>query len=474
MLRNTQKYRGDGAGFGNPIGAGNAMIISDVFGPRTFSPHISTTGYDYDFHRGIDFSGSDVGDLMYAATNGFISRLYYQMFHWNQAIQSQEFEYTSGFSLTANEDTTATLSCPQTGSVSALTIDGWSKAIAKDRYISVFEDIITLEIDTLENRPTNGEFGIGIVSLDDTEWLAIGCSDTEVFWTANDSVEAAADRDTPTYRWLRLDYDGTDTWSIEGSADGDTFVQLWTWTCSFANRFFKPFIFYRSTATGSNETVTIGQVNFLDDSQTVGRFGNWVTICKGNADGKIVQIHMDHLLVSLGQQIQVGQPLGYIGRTGFNARSGRVNSIHIHLEYSDITESNYDQDEALNPLDADIVPRTDVSNNCSVVTTLISDTDFGDAANVRVAMARNDSDFDLNEVSYIGNLATRTVNFNTRAGLNADNDIPMQSGVKIVAEDFDEDSTHYYCNFIFDLDVVGNGIASILVKDTQGNTLYST
>lgn len=61
----------------------------------------------------------------------------------------------------------------------------------------------------------------------------------------------------------------------------------------------------------------------------------------------------------------------------------------------------------------------------------------------------------------------------TRAGLNADNDIPKEAGVYIVPVAFDYSSTEYEVSFYFNKATVGNTFISANIKDTEGTTLWS-
>ena len=83
----------------------------------------------------------------------------------------------------------------------------------------------------------------------------------------------------------------------------------------------------------------------------------------------------------------------------------------------------------------------------------------------------------LNEISLTGNLATRTINFNTRAGLAADNDIPVSgvvlAVVYIVPEPFDASSPEYVVNLYFNKTAVGTTFVSAYVKDIAGTILWA-
>jgi hypothetical protein len=71
-----------------------------------------------------------------------------------------------------------------------------------------------------------------------------------------------------------------------------------------------------------------------------------------------------------------------------------------------------------------------------------------------------------------GNLTTRTINFDTRAGLNADNDVPKEAGVYIVADTFNDESPTLRIWVYFSIAVVGTFV-SASVADTAGTALWS-
>lgn len=453
--------------------------MSNVFGPRPFSAHIPTVGYDYDFHRGIDFPDGVAGEPLYSPTTGAITRRVYSHFHWNTADHLDQFTQVdplSGFSSLSVAGGDLVLQGSGVG-VASFPAQA-SRLEAKSLVRFGGQDDWVLEVGfSASPSTTRGVTGIGLFNDDQSEYIALDYDGTTMTFRGVHSGGAFTD-DGTTYSvagatWLRVAYTlGTDTYRWEHSADGENWTTLGTQAAvTFTDPTGSPNLYWLSTGTGAAETVNIDELNWIDESQTVGRFGNWVTIEFGT--GKVVMIHMERVECDLGDWVTVGQLLGAIGRTGFNARSGRVNGIHVHLEYSDNIEWNYDQAEALNPLDAGVLPRADVTNNIAAVVTNENDPDAVDSWRVKVNVTRADSDFDLDEVTFVGNLDSRTVGFNSRAGLNADRDVPLFDGVYIVPEDFDENSLDYECSFYFHRSVVGTTQVSVTVRDTQGNVVAS-
>jgi hypothetical protein len=165
--------------------------------------------------------------------------------------------------------------------------------------------------------------------------------------------------------------------------------------------------------------------------------------------------------------------IGYSGTTGYDATSGRIINEHQHTEYAPNTNHNYGNNDSVNPLDPALFPRANATNNVSVVRSSGSDPNSVDSHILTVTVTRDDNNFDLNEVSLTGNLGTIDVNMNTRAGLNANPDIPMQGGLYIVASAMDDTSPSYICTFYFNKTTVGTTFTSYFVKDTAGTLLAS-
>lgn len=472
-------YRGDTAGFVNPLAPSGPLEISNVFGPRPFGPHVGSTGYDYDFHRGIDFPDGVEGNPVYSAVAGAVIRRVYSHFHWGDAGQLDEFEEADPFSSISGLSVSGgslDFTCARVG-VASFPAQA-ARLQATNESIFVNKDDWVLEVNFASSISLNGQFGLGVFNSTLSEYIALDYDGT-TFTFRGQHDGGAFTSDGTTYSvagstWLRIVYTvGTDTISWEHSSDGDSWTILGSETgLTFTEYSWTPSLYWLSQDTNATpDTVPVNQFNWVDEAQTVGRFGNWVSICTGY--GKITQIHCASLTVDLGEFVVAGQQIGTVGRTGFNARSGRVNGVHVHLEWSESTTWSYDQDEALNPLDSTLLPRTDTTTNVTAFVTNENDPGSTDSWRLRVVVARGDADFDLDQVTLVGNLGSRTVDFNSRTGLNADNDIPVANGVYIVPEDFDELDAAYEVSFYFDRSVVGTTFVSAEVRDTQDNLLAS-
>ncbi len=471
-------YRGDGAGASWPDSPSAHGVVRDVMGPRPFNAHIATVGYDYDFHRGIDLDANP-GDPLYSPISGSIIRRHYPCFGFQDAAQLNEFTLTTpSSSLAVALSSNLVLTCSRVGAVSFPSgIDTY--AMSKVR-LNIEEGDYWLEIE-MASAPSisSGALGIGIFNAAKTEYICLeydGATFTKrgvgtTTFTANGGTHAVASK-----TWWRIKYtQTTGTWSWDHSTDGST----WTSMATEASRDFTsaapdmiPMMYWRSGDTNATPfTLNVSQFCLHDTGQSIGRFGNWLEIA--DATRKFCMMHFRTLVVDFGH-VQVGQLLGYAGSTGYDERSGRVLSEHCHFEYHANNKATYSNNDAINPLDPLAgLPRVNVSNNVAVVRATANDPDTVDSWRLTITVTRQDSDFDINEISLTGNSATRTVNFNTRAGLNADVDIPKQSGVYIVPQTFDENSATYVVAIYFNKATVGSTFTSAYVKDTQGTTLWS-
>jgi hypothetical protein len=318
---------------------------------------------------------------------------------------------------------------------------------------------------------------VGISVHGTSQYAAIEYDGTTCYMHGTDAGGAmAADATSAAVAsatWLRLEYTASTTTLLwRTSTDGTAWTTRGTDAAvSFTDAaipYWQPRIYYRSTDTsGSTDTIAVEMFNFVD-GQTISRFGNWVMVCDGTRT--IAVMHFQELAVSGGQRVEAGQVLGLPGKTGFDTNSGRVTTVHAHVEYLPGVYFSYDQNVPVNPIT--YFPRTNVSNNVTVTRTTANDPDGVSSTKLDIRVARGDQDFDMNAVTCVGASATRTVNWNTRSGLNADNDIPKQAGVYMVAFAFDSSSTEYHVDFYFNTSVIG-AFSSYSIADTAGTVLAS-
>lgn len=476
-------YRGDGSGHCWPhVVSGSVGVVKDVFGPRPFTPHIATVGYDYDFHRGVDVD-IPAGHPLYSPTNGAIIRKHYTHFHWRDADNVDEFVLTApsgsvSYSIDTNLARMA-LSC------SAVGVQNFPFGVevlqAKTERVSAKGNDWVVEIGFSGTFSTvSGSFGVGLFSLGRHEHICLeydGATFTTRASGSNSFVANGATFSSDAKTWMRLAYSASvDRYYWQHSVNGSTWTTL---TSSETGRTFVaisqsfiPTLYWRSTGTTAQPNVVyVNMFNWVDESNTIGRFGNWLEIA--NSSERFLLMHMQHIEVQHGQFVSAGQRLGKAGETGFDLRSGRVLYEHCHFEYIDNNEYIYNNDSPKNPLGPSIMPRANVDNNVTVNVTEANDPDGVASHVLQITTSRQEHDFDVNVITLTGNLATRTVNFNTRSGLNADNDIPKNDGVYIVPSAFDENSASYVVTIYFNKATVGTSLTSWSVSDTEGTVLAS-
>lgn len=483
MLRvPSPKYRGDGSGVVWPdTGISAPSEVRDPFGPRPFSAHVATVGYDYDFHRGIDVPG-DVGAPVYSPINGSVIRLHRTHFGWEtdgQLTHWGETDPSAAIVVSRQAPSALRLACSRVGALSFPATVGRYRPV-RER-LTVTEDDWVLEL-VLSSAISlaGGVIGFGVHDPINDEWLLLEYDGATLTIRGEGSGGAITEDGTTAAAasqiYLRIAYDkATDTFTWRYSVDGDS----WTDVASEAGIGFttatvpqwEPIIFWRATdgAGGAPQNVDVDFFGWADTGQSIQRFGNWLEVA--DATQRFVLIHFRELDVELGDVVRAGQLLGTMGLTGFDARSGRILYSHTHLERIADNEYIYSNDSPINPLP--FLPHTDTTANVSAAVTEEDDPDAVASFKLRVTVARADEDFDLNQISLTGDSATRTVNFDTRAGLNADNDVPKQDGVYLVPAAFDEESASYIIDAYFNKSTVGTTLVSYEVRQSSGAVVAS-
>lgn len=486
MIRIKPKYhRGDGSGIRWPKDEPTEPNrITSAFGPRPFTLHITTVGYNYDFHRGIDISAS-LGEPVYSPINGSVIRAHETHYNWKYSDQLNRFTV-----LNPNSNGTFTF---VTGATPHLLLNGIANGNFshisssaklkhnKEKIVPHLDDFtIELELSSTISL-TDGRIGLGITNQTNTEYASLEY-DGNVFYIYGVHSSGAMNVNNTFVSssgktWLRLDYVLLPTSSIswQYSTDGDTFTTLATSSSlNFTDGYrpvYDPIIYWKSTTnTNTTSSIKINAFNWVD-YQTVGRFGNWMFITDGNK--RISVQHCDTINVTTGDIIQAGHVLGKVGDQGFDSRSGRIRYPHPHVEIA--PGSNYINtiNDSVNPLNPIYFPRIDTTNNTVVTRSTANDPDGVESWRLVITQSRNQEDIDLNYIALTGNLASRAINFNTRLGLNSDQDIPKLSGVYISASSFNENNTYSIRVFFFNKSVVGTSFTSFTVQDTQGNILAS-
>ncbi len=473
----AQKYRGPDTGICWPqSGTDVDEDVADIFGYRRFTVHTPP----YDFHRGVDVNWNQAGNPNYAPINGAITRWSYTHFMFDDDGNMDQFTET-------DPNSKATFS----RNSSSLRIVGKNNGtVTLPSGLARFDCVTPLNPNT-----TNGDWYMDLqlastVSL--TGKLVYGMYDTVndqyALLEYNGSTFTVKGKDaggtmgvdgttsTPSARtWMRIRYSQTSgniKW--QHSTDGVSFTDIATeasitWTREFP--VFKAFVGWDPAASGSDDTVDVDFFGWWD-GDNIARFGNWIEV--GASSDKWVMLHFRHLAIQRGAIVRAGDYVGLVGQTGFDTKSGRILTPHLHLEYIGNNKYDYSNADPTNPLDPDLLPRTNVSNNVSVVRSTGNDPNLVDSHILTITVDREDQDFDMNQISLTGNSATRTVNWNTRGGLNpTDNDDPVYDGVYEVPSTFDETSAAYVITVYFNKSTVGSTFVSAYVKDTEGNTLWS-
>lgn len=459
-------------------GTDTPIDVDYIFGGRLFPSHVSTVGYDYDMHRGVDVPLLE-GDDYLSPVTGKISRLNRSHFPFNTtAYQAYWTEDDDGYGSTWSHAAPGlSASCTRGGTNSFPTCD---KYIATGQGVDMTAGQWELRVQ-LNSSQANlvGAIGIGLYDTLTGEYVTLEWDGTNVRCMGAKSGGALSNHNTTAavtaaHWWLRVRSEGT-TLQLATSADGVTWTNKFTesnptWTNN-DKPCWRAVMYYRSKDTHATpETLLVDFAGWYD-SNTIGRFGNWITVSR--EDDKFLSLHFDDIYVQLGENVDAGQALGTVGLTGFDDRSGIITQPHVHIEWAETSLPVYSNDDAKNPLRAGIMPRANVSNNVSVVTSTANDPDGVDSHKLVITCTREDQDFDMNEFSLTGNTNTRTINWDTRSGLNADNDIPKNSGVYLVASSFSELSAAYVITIYFNKATVGSTLVSAYIKDTGGNTLWS-
>jgi hypothetical protein len=467
-------WRGDGVGMCWPQSPSAVGTVEEVFGPRTFAspPH----AYPYDLHAGIDVD-ADAGDPIYSSLSGAVCRRHVTHFGFEDAEQLSEFTESDAassatFALGSNE---LTVTCARVGVVSLANAAKYAMAAR----VSPTAGNYVLEVNFDSVTALTGTFGIGVFNAADTEYVGIETDGTNIVlrgvgtttFTADAASYAVAGR-----TWLRIEYTAsTNTYNWKHSGDGETWTSITTETgraFTLATPHMRPCLYWKSADTNATPfTVMVYKFNLADENISVGRFGNWIQI---SAPGrKIVLGHMRKVPAALGTFVSAGQIVGYSGETGFDAASGRIQTEHLHLELALTNAYEYSRAESVNPLRAGYLPRTNVSNNVAVVRDTANDPDAVDCHRLTITVTRADQDFDVNSITLTGNTTSRTINLDSRSGLNADVDTPKQSGVYLVPSAFNAASPTYVLAVYFSKAVVGATFVSYSVLDSAGTTVAS-
>ena len=464
-----------------PDSASGSSNVRDVFGPRPFSPHIATLGYDYDFHRGVDFP-LNAGDILHSPVHGCVIRLHRTHYGWESGSQPSYWTET-------DSSGAATFGITQTSilaiSGSAIGATSYPQDVA--RFSNRSERILmcgSLEMRlNLSSAPvtTNGAIGIGMHDPGTLEYISVEYDGKTATSFGRDKAGNLSTNGTTlttgSQTWLRVRRSGTNiSWDVNSNVGGTsgTWTQIALQTSmTFSEQtapVFVPSLYWRSKSSSAGiESVPVDYVGWYDDPN-IGRFGNWVEI--GQLDRKFLLMHMRDVFVDTGNVVEAGQPVGAAGKTGFDDRSGVIINPHVHMEYIPNPGFYYSNDDPVCPLRAGVLPRVDISGNLTVGKTLENDPDGVASTVLSISLVRADQDFDIVRCEMTGALLTSLIDFDKRLGLNVDNDIPKVSGTYIVPKRFDETSSAYSCSLFFNIITLGT-FTSAKMWDSSGNLVWT-
>lgn len=458
--------------------------LGDPFGHRQFAGRPSGV----DFHRGIDTLDGLTPQITYSPVMGKIIRKNYSMFNW---VRNEQYNQSTAVN-------TGIATYALTGSPQVLRITGVNAGtVAFPANIGRFETnqlfnvgngttedwFIQYKFDTLPVG-LSGQPCFGIYQSQNNEYAAMWYDGTNFVCKGRDAGGVfGVDGTTgaPAGRtWMRIKYvSSSGSVVFMMSTSGTSWTTIATEAAvSWTNRFipFKAFLGFNPAAAGANDTIDNANFEWFD-SDGIGRFGNWVTVA--TQTGRWLAMHSDHILVNAGDLVYPGQQLMYTGNTGFDDTSGRILQDHLHTEYIHDNDWTYNNDEPLNPLGKDPTGRA-LLPRCSTLNISVTRTEENDPAGnpshkLAIVVQRDPCQrFDINTFTLTGNSATRTLNWNTRSGLNpADNDANNYDGIYFEPLAFNEASTQYQVNYYWRKSVVGNTFVSASISDTAGNVLWS-
>jgi murein DD-endopeptidase MepM/ murein hydrolase activator NlpD len=203
-------------------------------------------------------------------------------------------------------------------------------------------------------------------------------------------------------------------------------------------------------------------VRKLIAEQTVGtpleRSGNFLLVKIDSANGEPRHNAYAHLngfyKFNVGDTVSTLDTIGFMGKSGVD-----IYTVHLHFElYKNLNDTLINKDKAKNAIE--ILPYT--NSNSYVVDFLTS----GDSSGVEVSVPETELDFD--GLTIYGSLASRTIRFNSRVGIDPNNnDNPNYNNVFIDPIRFVGDSSTKRIRFWTKNNVIGT-IDSIKLYDVKG------
>jgi len=205
-------------------------------------------------------------------------------------------------------------------------------------------------------------------------------------------------------------------------------------------------------------------VRFEDSTETAqtdrARFGSWMLVRIDSSDGQPrhnAYLHLNGFTdIAVGDTVSTEDTIAFMGKSGYE-----INTVHLHFElYQNLTGTSINKDKARNPLE--LLPYSDL-NGYQV--NFLSATD---SAGVEIILPATELDFD--EVTLYGSSASRTIGFNSRTGIDPDNnDNPNYNDVYIEPSTFNQSSTQQDLKFWVQTSAIG-ALQSVRITDVNDHS----
>lgn len=470
-------------------GTDTPTTVGDPFGHRTFGGHSS----GIDLHRGLDVlddvdgageTAGKGGAPVYSPVNGCVIRRHYSWFSWDDDGNLTQCTETDAGSKATFSRSGSNLVIVGKNNGTVTFPSGLARLEGNTPFNPNAASGDWILLWTLAATPSvwTGKLVMGVYDSTNDEYAAVEYDGATFTVKGKDSGGVmAADGTTATpagQKWFRILLDsatGTLYWQYSTTGSQGSWTTLAsegtiTWTKSWPA--LKAFIGWDPAGSGSDTTVNVDTWGY-GDVETITRFGNWVEVSRD--DIKFAMLHFRHISVDVGAVVRAGQQIGITGRTGADNLSGVILENHCHVEYITKDSYIYANDDPQNPLA--VLPRTNGSANVSAV---LSSATYpgvggGDSWKLAVTVTRGSyQDFDANQFQLVGSTATRTLNYNTRSGLDpADHDALEYDSVYFEPVAFTQSDVSYQISFYYKKSVVGSGTPTWSVKDIDGTTLAS-
>lgn len=492
-----------GGGYAWPsTGTEELSTIGDVFGMRPFSFHPSGE----DMHRGVDTLNGQPPSNVYSPIDGLVTRKNYTHVDGESDQQINRFTtYTdlggdfsfinspsSGFDVALNAVGSAAIYIDEAFAMAdagAFAYDLISTAfgdLKADQHVYLGIASVASIQDMIDNGPENvAGLQYGVAGY---EHYLYSFNLTGRAWRRSEPANtgSGAIAGAPT-KYDRIIYEVSEgytfeLWGTNVDPGTSTLALIHDQGLSgftIENRQnMRAFLMFYNGNVSENLEFNFSSLGYYD-TKGIGRFGNWLQVA--NDAEKFAMMHFSDISVNQGDFVRAGQVLGTTGVTGFDRKSGRIltSNRHIHCEYIDNNEFFYDNEDPKNWIG--LVPRPE--GTVQITMTVTDGNDPYDATPshvMEVTLYRESVEGDdiepwlLNEFTLTGNTTSRTVNWNTRVGLDpTDNDANTYDGVAVESVAFDTTSDFYRIRYYFEKAVVGSAFVSAAVKDTYGNTLAS-